>query len=371
MSEGSFPPSEPSAGRLPASGGPRLRTRRAALSLLAGGTVGAVGLALLAACRTGERSPEAEAPTAAPTSAGRAPDPAPSAAPRSESTPLAEQVAPAVASPAAEPFPRPYTRRPILPAAPRQDRRLLLAGTPWEAPLAINRSDRVGPTVVVLSGVHGNEPGAWAAGDSITDWMPERGTLVVLPRANQLAIRDFVRTLPELGDLNRLYPGEPPESRGVLPMQRMARAIIDLVREFRPSLLLDLHESWMFYAERTQNGTSSLGQTITSGGEPAQSSRIDALLADLNPRVSDREQFIARDRRRWGRIADTAPRDSSWPTGGTSSLGIGRFVPGVLPVLVEMGQQGQAEARRAELHRLVVGTALRHEGLGEVGAVPA
>jgi len=39
---------------------------------------------------------------------------------------------------------------------------------------------------------------------------------------------------------------------------------------------------------------------------------------------------------------------------GASSLSIGRFVPGVNPVLVEMGQQGQAETRRAELHRMLV-----------------
>lgn len=255
------------------------------------------------------------------------------------------------------------TRALPLPSEPRQDRRLVLPGTPWESALTINRSAIEGPTVFVLGGVHGNEPGGWTAADQIADWMPDRGTLIVLPRANVLAIRAHQRTLPELGDLNRFYPGEPSESATAFPMQRMAAAIIDLLREFEPSLLLDLHESWAFFSERTQNGTAYLGQTITNGAGVSQSHRIEAIAAEVNELVTERERFTVRDRNRFARVPDTTDRDPSWPTGGTSSLGISRFVPGVVPVLVEMGQQDQLESRRSELHQLVVRTALYQEGL--------
>ncbi len=134
-----------------------------------------------------------------------------------------------------EPEPPQFTRSLPLPAEPRQDRRLLLPATPWESTVYINRSAAEGPSVFVLGGVHGNEPGGWAAADQIADWMPERGTLVVLPRANTLAIQAHQRTLPELGDLNRFYPGEPAESATAFPMQRMASAILDLLREFSTS----------------------------------------------------------------------------------------------------------------------------------------
>jgi len=266
-------------------------------------------------------------------------------------------------TPAPEPTPEPPRSIP-LPSQPRQDRRLVLPGTPWETRLYINRSAAEGSTVFILGGVHGNEPGGWAATDQISDWMPDRGTLVVLPRANVLAIAAGQRTLPELGDLNRFYPGEPPESSNAFPMQLMANAIIELVREFEPILLLDLHESWAFFNERTENGTAFLGQTITSG-DASQTARLDALAAEVNELITEREQFTVRDRTRFtgGGFRDTTNRDPSWPTGGTSSLGIGRFVPGVLPVLVEMGQQNQLESRRSELHQLVVQTALQHEGL--------
>ena len=259
--------------------------------------------------------------------------------------------------------PAQLTRKLPLPSQPRQDRRLVLPGTPWETPLYINRSNLRGPSVFVLGGVHGNEPGGWAAAGQIADWMPDRGALVVLPRANFLAIQAGARTLPELGDLNRFYPGEPPETTDALPMQRMAHAILELVREFQVGLFLDLHESWVFFNERPEDGTAYLGQTITNGADVSQSPRIDALAAEVNELVTEREQFTVRDRNRFSRIPDTTNRDPSWPTGGTSSLGISRFVEGVIPVLVEMGQQNQPESRRSELHQLVVRTALQHEGL--------
>jgi succinylglutamate desuccinylase/aspartoacylase family protein len=263
-----------------------------------------------------------------------------------------------------EPAPAPQLTRSLpLPTEPRQDRRLLLPDTPWESTVSINRSAAEGPTVFVLGGVHGNEPGGWAAADQIANWMPDRGTLVVLPRANRLAIQAHQRTLPELGDLNRFYPGEPAESVGAFPMQRMASAILDLLREFEVGLLLDLHESWAFFSERTQNGTAYLGQTITNGAGLAESHRAEAIATEVNGLVTERERFTVRDRSRFAHVPDTTNRDPSWPTGGTSSLGISRFVPGVVPVLVEMGQQDQPESRRSELHQLVVRTALVHEGL--------
>ena len=43
--------------------------------------------------------------------------------------------------------------------------------------------------------------------------------------------------------------------------------------------------------------------------------------------------------------------------------GIGAFVPGATPVLVEMGQQNQPVARRAEIHRLIVRSVLEANGM--------
>ena len=44
------------------------------------------------------------------------------------------------------------------------------------------------------------------------------------------------------------------------PMARMAFAILDVAREFGASVLLDMHESWAFFSERSTNGNAFLIQ---------------------------------------------------------------------------------------------------------------
>jgi hypothetical protein len=210
----------------------------------------------------------------------------------------------------------------------------------------------------VLAGVHGNEPGAWLAADTIATWEPAAGTLLVLPRANVTAIAAFVRTFDDIGDLNRLYPGDP---QSTLAMERMAFAILEAAREVRVELLLDLHESWAFYAELPGTGTGALGQTITVGPGPRQSAFGQQLAERMNPFLTPREQMIVRDGTRFGRPATPVP--AGQPNRGRSSLSAGGHVPGLTPVLVEMGQLNQPLERRIELHQLAARSALELLGL--------
>ena len=323
----------------------RLASRRRFLGL-AGSLAGAT---FLAACGT---APEEREVTTAATAAG-------SILPPEQPLAIATQVPPPPAPPG------PGARWAAVRGDRRQLERLALPGTPWETPVYINRSGEPGPSVMVLGGVHGNEPGGWGATDEIASWMPDRGILTVIPRANVLAIEAGERTSAELGDLNRFYPGVPLESTNAFPMQWMAYRIVELAREFEVDLLLDLHESWGFFNERTQDGTAFLGQTVTRGGAGGESGRIEVVVAAVNEQISEREQLVMRDRNRFRGtgLVQRPTFDPSWPRGGTSSLGIGSFVPGLVPVLIEMGQQNQAVSRRAELHQLFVRTALEHEGL--------
>lgn len=233
--------------------------------------------------------------------------------------------------------------------------RMLLPGTPWETPLSITHSGVRGPAILVLGGVHGNEPGGWLAADQVVGWTPKTGSLLVVPRSNMIAIRALERTFPELGDLNRLYPGSPDG----LPMARMAASIVDTAREFNVEVLLDMHESWGFYAERTQNGTAFLGQTITTGQGPEFATAAQVLAARVNEYVGGgRDRLLTRDQA----LPPGATPTPTPPAGAvlgrsTSSLGVGRWVDGLTPILVEMGQQNQSMERRIELH-LMVGRAL-------------
>jgi hypothetical protein len=220
---------------------------------------------------------------------------------------------------------------------------------------------------MLLGGVHGNEPGGWLAGDELTAWQPSRGSLLVLPRANVLAIRALERTFPELGDLNRLYPGNPDGA----PMARMAEAIVALARAHQVDLLIDMHESWAFYGERSQNGTAYLGQTITSGAGPASARLAESLARAVNERIpTPRDRLFYRDFTSFatnstpGEPQPANPNDGPWnPNRGGSSLALGRHVPGLTPLLVEMGQDRQELARRIELHLLVARAALELHGM--------
>ncbi len=225
--------------------------------------------------------------------------------------------------------------------------------------MVIRHSGKPGPAVMVLGGVHGNEPGGWLAGDEVATWEPTTGSLIVVPRSNVQAISSFVRTFDEIGDLNRLYPGR---ADSPLLMEQMANAFLDTCREFRVQVLLDMHESWAFYAEYPPNsGTGALGQTITAGPGPRQADFAQKMAEIANAQASAREQFIVRDGTRLGR--PTATPGAGQPNRGTSSLSAGGHVTGLTPILVEMGQENQALERRIELHLITARAVLQLEGL--------
>jgi hypothetical protein len=307
--------------------------------MLAGAAAGA-----LAGCGTTSEELPAEAEAAAPGLPFSARTPGLAADPTATPSPTP--------SPTPTPTPTPF------PAG--HEEVALLAGQQWETVFSARHSGVDGPVVLFLGGVHGNEPGGWLAADELASYQPAAGSILVLPRANFFAINDFVRTHPELGDLNRLYPGN---SESSLPMERLAAEIVETARRYRVDVLMDLHESWAFYATRTQDGTAFIGQTITAGVGPRNPAFVNALIERANERIGvERDLMVFRDGNRFRR-PETAPVDPSGNR-GRSSLSMNGHVPGSTPILVEMGQEDQPEARRVELHLIVA-----EEALGILGVV--
>jgi hypothetical protein len=267
----------------------------------------------------------------------------------------AARVAPSAAPPPA-PTPPPTPTPTPTPRPAGHEVRGLLPDTPWEAVASIRSTGLPGPTLVVLGGVHGNEPGGWLASDEVAAWEPAAGVLAVVPRANVLAIARFVRLIEGEGDLNRQYPGDRESDN---PMSRLAAEITGIARELRAEMLLDLHESWAFYADReaagfvnrAQAGTAFLGQTITTGVGPRAQVATE-LASMVNESIAlEREHFIPRVGWSLDGSGSGGPVAASR---GTSSLALGAHVGGLTPVLVEAGQQGQHLGRRTELHLMVV-----------------
>lgn len=165
--------------------------------------------------------------------------------------------------------------------------RCLMGGTSAETTLHIIQSPREGPVVMVVGGVHGNEPAGFLAADNISGWSVDRGTLLVLPRANVSAIAAKSRNAPGEADLNRVFPGNPKTSG----TRRLAAEIRMVMDEFQPAWVVDLHEA--VGLERLQPG--ALGQTIIY---PRQGSSLDMagqVLETVNNSSSSQiEKFILR-----------------------------------------------------------------------------
>ncbi|MFN0095386.1 MAG: succinylglutamate desuccinylase/aspartoacylase family protein, partial [Dehalococcoidia bacterium] len=240
-------------------------TRRTFLAASAGAFVAACGGSAKSGAQTGD-------------------EPSPTLTPRTV-VPTLTADGPAAAT-ATQPL---ATPTPVPPPAEGTVRRIALEGTPAATEIVIHHSGIAGPAAVVLSGVHGNEPGAWFAGDEVAGWLPARGSLAVIARCNVPAIAAFERTTD--ADLNRAYPGKLDGQ----PMERMAYVITELCRELKATLLLDMHESWAFFREYPGTGTGALGQTITVGIGPLQGSFGAQLRDRVNGAMSEREQMLVRD----------------------------------------------------------------------------
>ena len=143
-------------------------------------------------------------------------------------------------------------------------------GTPWKTAYYVRDSGVPGPVLLVVGGIHGNEPAGYRAAEQIRHWPIVRGRMVVIPRANVLALRAGTRFLPDPArpqhDLNRDFPGED----GERPKSPLARAIWNFVRQQRPDWIVDLHEGYQFHISHKPPAgkKKSVGSTVIYRSDP-------------------------------------------------------------------------------------------------------
>ena len=132
-------------------------------------------------------------------------------------------------------------------------------GKPFATPFFVRDSGVAGPTVMIVGGVHGDEPAGAMAADQIRHWPVVRGKLILVPRANVAALTAGKRLTPgletSLANLNRNFPktGAADAAQGEL-----AAGLWSLVRQQKPDWLVDLHEGADFRGENTNRVGSSL-----------------------------------------------------------------------------------------------------------------
>lgn len=170
----------------------------------------------------------------------------------------------------------------------------ILSGTPHETPVYVVEGDEDGPTALVTGGIHGDERSGYLTAERVADWSFEAGRVVVVPRANRVAIRRGTREGAG-GDLNRQFPP------GEQPRTDVARALWGVVGEYDPDVLVDLHRSKGIRGFHRE----FVGQTVFPSAVGDGVANAEATTARLNEAVPWYMPFHRFD---LGNVADgTAP----------------------------------------------------------------
>jgi hypothetical protein len=120
-----------------------------------------------------------------------------------------------------------------------------------------------GNTVLIIGGIHGNEPGGYLAADKYVDLTLRKGNLIIVPRANLSSILTSERGGG--GDYNRKFNAElRPDSFD----DRVVAVLKQLISE--SDLLLNLHDGSGFYCETyvdRMHNPYRFGQSVIADSE--------------------------------------------------------------------------------------------------------
>ena len=223
-------------------------------------------------------------------------------------------------------------------------------GTPWETEWFDKDSGTPGPTVLVIGGIHGDEPAGARAADQIRHWPVVSGRLVILPRANPVALDARERRIPGLpkeeSDLNRNFPrtGAPDEARS-----EPAQALWAFVKDLDPDWVLDLHEGFDIHRQNPK----SVGSSILCRPDDATRPHFEHALAAVNASIEDPEKrFLL--------------KDATWTADG-SLVRASMQRLGAVGAILETTYEDQPIAVRMRQHRLMVHRILKNLGMIENG----
>jgi len=155
---------------------------------------------------------------------------------------------------------------------------IVAPGTKYATELYVIKSSVPGPVVMVVGGVHGNEPAGYKAAEQLVDTRIKKGTLLVLPKANKRAVEAGVRYISGGYDLNRAFPRYSSDKADTL----LAREIFAKVKSYKVDWLMDMHEG---YDYSTSKATDSVGQTLIYYPAAKTLSVATAIINKLNQQI--------------------------------------------------------------------------------------
>jgi hypothetical protein len=209
------------------------------------------------------------------------------------------------------------------------------AGTRFETSYYVQQSDAAGPTVMIVGGVHGDEPAGACAADQIRCWPIVRGKIIVLPKANVVALRAHKRFTPgegrSLANLNRNFSKADEHTP---PRGPLAEDIWKLVLQQKPDWLVDLHEAGGFHRLTAETVGSTILACFTAGANQA----VPFLLKAINDTIDDEEKKF---------LVFRQPRDTTLARAAGTHLGINAMI-------LETTIKDQRLSLRTRQHRILV-----------------
>lgn len=122
---------------------------------------------------------------------------------------------------------------------PSTEREVFFKGTNHELEVYKIYGRQDGPTMLIIGGIQGDEPGGFLSADSYADIKLEKGNLIVIPRTNFYSIMLFNREVKGV-DMNRLFEQAPNDWQG---------DIVNKIKEYmqQSDMFLNLHDGWGYH----------------------------------------------------------------------------------------------------------------------------
>jgi len=164
------------------------------------------------------------------------------------------------------------------------------SGSSYSTPYYIYKTNKVGPKIVIVGGIHGDETAGWKQAEALkvlldkarlgkVDPMLEgiRGTILLMPKANIKGCNYLTRAIESSGDkynLNRAFPTNRYSSATAVA-KNLADAVCKVVDDFMatpnsgydgPNVIIDLHESRGSWKKPVNN--AALGYTLIHNNDP-------------------------------------------------------------------------------------------------------
>jgi len=152
----------------------------------------------------------------------------------------------------------------------------VLKGTDHESKVYMRKGKEKGGTILLVS-PHGDEPGSYLAIEELLKYPVKKGTVIYYPRTVPNCMKPGSQKRFLIEDLNRQFG---PDSDDGTIIDRVASVIKDLIEEYQPDLVMNVHEGSGFYSLGGRYGQSIVYDDASQGEQ------IDQALAVVNKQIN-------------------------------------------------------------------------------------